>query len=213
MKKTLLCAAIAALCLQAQAENAAFEETFTTGDFSSAGTYATITLSDAQMLDLTGSWTMEIVSTVNPSSPTTGYWVKDVLVTGAHGATDNYTGADGGFRFFVATINHQDITPGTLVYAIGGAETATNIIVEDDTPLTITLAHVDGATDTAVTVTYAGATENLTFSGLSSSFSTFSSNVPVSGGAIQVSIAAPEPATATLSLLALAGLAARRRRH
>ena len=210
MKKTFLFAALAALCLQAQA----FEESFTTGDFASAGTYATITLSDSQLLELENTWTINIVATVNPSSPTTGYWVKDVLVTGAHNATDNYGAEDGGFRFFVATSNHSNITPGTLVYTCPDqVETSTGIIVADETPVSITLSHVLGEADTNVTIGYAGDTHTFTFTGLHGAFTQFSSNVPVSGGEISVGITSPEPATATLSLLALAGLAARRKRH
>ncbi|MBR3902061.1 MAG: PEP-CTERM sorting domain-containing protein [Akkermansia sp.] len=167
----------------------------------------------------TGSWAnneagqLGLANNGSSSSDTTGVWSSWVKGNSSSQATDTGLGA-----IFTSSTNWDNIGAVSLVYSFSTPETGATTV-----NTAITIAYLDG---TAATTT--GETKsNIVFSGVSGFAATgievnetYVKNYEVSSiyttlnDAKAMSAAlVPEPTTATLSLLALAGLAARRRRH
>ena len=166
----------------------------------------------------TGSWANDVAGQLglanngSSGSDTTGVWSSWVKGDSSGQATDTGLGA-----IFTSSTNWDNIGAVSLVYSFSTPETGATTV-----NTAITIAYLDG---TAAST--AGETKsNIVFNGVSGFAATgievnetFVKNYEVSSvyttlnDAKVMSVALiPEPTTATLSLLALAGLAARRRR-
>ncbi len=212
MKKTL----IALACLSSCALAGTY--TYTADSFGDAGTYnaSSLTLTETLTCDGTVNWTISGTFTVG--TETANEWGTALLASTTNPFADTYSG---GFQFYLNSSNTFLVklnSTNSEAYAItqsnitsGDTVSYTLEYAADTSTLTVTLEFTDTEGNTSTQTASTTMSSDASISALSTSV------VGLEGwtlGDITVTAtsAVPEPATATLGLLALGVLALRRRR-
>ncbi len=197
MKKTLI-------TLAALAASVASAATYTLGDFTGSGTgtsnvaYKYLTLDNALTFD--ANWQLDITVTIGTENAND--WGSTLLASGLDASAVSY---NGGFQIW-RSVNENYLSK---VGDSGEDKASQNLTAGETYSFTVKYTEADNMLSLtgpglSVTQTFADTTSPITY--LSSSV------IGKAGWDITITQSVPEPATATLSLLALAGLAARRRR-
>ncbi|MCD7798307.1 MAG: PEP-CTERM sorting domain-containing protein [Akkermansiaceae bacterium] len=213
MKKTL----IALACLSSCALAGTY--TYTADSFGDAGTYNARSLTLTETLTCDGTVNWSISGTFTVGTETANEWGTALLASTTNPFDDFYSN---GFQFYLNSSNtfllkfnnasgdDYAITQSDIVS--GDTVSYTLAYAADTSKLTVTLEFTDAETSEVTTQTVAKTmSSDASISALSTSV------VGLEGwtlGDITVTVtsAVPEPATATLGLLALGALALRRRR-
>ncbi|MCD8070166.1 MAG: PEP-CTERM sorting domain-containing protein [Akkermansiaceae bacterium] len=222
MKKTL----IALACLSSCALAGTY--TYTADSFSSTGAgnnASSLTLTETLTCDGTVNWTISGTFTIG--STASNEWGVALLASTTDPFADTYSG---GFQFYLANGTSQSATnkdkfqvklnnTNKNTYALtqsditsGDTVSYTLAYAADTSTLTVTLSFTDAETSEVTTQTAS------TTMGSDASISALSTSAAGLEGwtlgdiTVTVTSAVPEPATATLGLLALGALALRRRR-